>query len=222
MKAVRLVSRVLSSSLLSSEERMKVKYEIVKAEPAVEWMQIKFTNDDGQEYWKNIMHVDWSPEGVRECVESFGPEIVAHWERVKGVNSDAVSRSIQSSGEFEAEPENFFIKMPPTPVIAEEPEFDVFTQRIEQDEYEVGDETIEWKVIDLTPAEAEEFMAETKFQLTSQRNYMLAVSDWIFAPDVNVENMDEWLAYRQELRDVTEQPGFPKDFTWPKHPLDER
>lgn len=53
-----------------------------------------------------------------------------------------------------------------------------------------------------------------------QRNFMLAMSDWSQLPDVP---MDEevraaWVSYRQALRDITTQPGFPDAITWPVKP----
>lgn len=49
-----------------------------------------------------------------------------------------------------------------------------------------------------------------------QRNYLLKESDWIFAPDVSISSQDRaaLITYRQQLRDIPQQPGFP-DVTWP-------
>jgi hypothetical protein len=30
---------------------------------------------------------------------------------------------------------------------------------------------------------------------------------------------DEWIKYRQDLRDLPQQAGFPLSFTWPSKPL---
>jgi len=35
------------------------------------------------------------------------------------------------------------------------------------------------------------------------RNSLLVETDWIVLSDVNISNKDEWLAYRQALRDMT-------------------
>lgn len=52
------------------------------------------------------------------------------------------------------------------------------------------------------------------------RNGMLRESDWSMLPDapLTVSQKSAWEKYRQELRDVTDQPGFPIEFTWPVAP----
>lgn len=53
--------------------------------------------------------------------------------------------------------------------------------------------------------------------MRKQRNALLAVSDWTQVPDAPVDQQ-AWAAYRQSLRDVTQQAGFPNDVTWPTQP----
>jgi hypothetical protein len=36
--------------------------------------------------------------------------------------------------------------------------------------------------------------------------------------DVPLENKDAWAVYRQALRDLPEQPGFPEAIAWPDAP----
>lgn len=51
-----------------------------------------------------------------------------------------------------------------------------------------------------------------------ERNTLLAKSDWTQLPDVPLATKEAWAAYRQALRDITEQPGFPFDVVWPEPP----
>ena len=51
-----------------------------------------------------------------------------------------------------------------------------------------------------------------------RRNSILAESDWTQLGDVPQEVKDKWAPYRQALRDVPQQPGFPNDITWPTKP----
>lgn len=48
------------------------------------------------------------------------------------------------------------------------------------------------------------------------RNSMLAATDWRFCSDLTPSQ--EWKDYRQSLRDVPLQPGFPWDIEWPTQP----
>lgn len=57
-------------------------------------------------------------------------------------------------------------------------------------------------------------------QAIAQRNTLLAESDWTQLPDVplGAEQKSAWAAYRQQLRDITDQPGFPDNINWPQKP----
>jgi hypothetical protein len=55
-------------------------------------------------------------------------------------------------------------------------------------------------------------------RLIRRRNEALAVTDWTQLPDVPLETKTQWATYRQELRDVTDQPGYPYDIVWPTPP----
>lgn len=51
----------------------------------------------------------------------------------------------------------------------------------------------------------------------ADRNTRLAACDWTQLPDAPVDAA-AWAAYRQDLRDVTAQTGFPWNITWPTEP----
>ena len=52
------------------------------------------------------------------------------------------------------------------------------------------------------------------------RNMILANSDWTQMPDspLTTEQKAAWATYRQALRDVTAQEGFPGSIQWPVSP----
>lgn len=54
----------------------------------------------------------------------------------------------------------------------------------------------------------------------STRDAKLSETDYLVVPDYPISegNLAEVKAYRQALRDVTEQTGFPKDVIWPNLP----
>lgn len=51
-----------------------------------------------------------------------------------------------------------------------------------------------------------------------ERNSLLLSTDWTQAKDVSDSVSSKWAPYRQALRDVPQQPGFPTDITWPVQP----
>lgn len=50
-----------------------------------------------------------------------------------------------------------------------------------------------------------------------QRNELLAACDWTQVADAPVDK-EAWAAYRQALRDITEQDSFPLSIDWPIKP----
>lgn len=67
---------------------------------------------------------------------------------------------------------------------------------------------------------AEEVVAETASQaakVRSDRNRRLSDCDWTQVADAPVDKA-AWAVYRQALRDVTTQDGFPWNVTWPVEP----
>lgn len=74
-----------------------------------------------------------------------------------------------------------------------------------------------WTVV---PMDATERAAVDERQADSvrlMRNKLLQESDWTQLPDVTVDAA-AWATYRQALRDVTSQSGFPWNVTWPQPP----
>jgi len=54
-------------------------------------------------------------------------------------------------------------------------------------------------------------------QIRLRRNQLLAASDWTQIDDAPVDQA-AWATYRQALRDVPQQAGFPDDVAWPDKP----
>lgn len=50
-----------------------------------------------------------------------------------------------------------------------------------------------------------------------ERNRLLSDSDWTQMPDAPVDQA-AWAIYRQALRDIPQQSGFPATVDWPKEP----
>jgi hypothetical protein len=53
-----------------------------------------------------------------------------------------------------------------------------------------------------------------------QRNFLLAASDWTQVADAPLteEQKTAWAIYRQALRDIPSQEGFPAEINWPEAP----
>jgi hypothetical protein len=59
----------------------------------------------------------------------------------------------------------------------------------------------------------------------AQRDQLLSNTDWTELPSVQALHASDptwaasWATYRQALRDITTQPGFPGTVTWPTAPV---
>ncbi len=80
--------------------------------------------------------------------------------------------------------------------------------------------------VDMTENEIAEFQTEMEalavkeaeldvIKQRTERNMLLAETDYAALPDTP-EMSDAMAAYRQALRDVPAQSGFPTDITWPE------
>ena len=58
--------------------------------------------------------------------------------------------------------------------------------------------------------------AQADDRIRKERNILIAETDWWVMPD-RTATADQ-LAYRQALRDITSQAGFPTNVTWPTKP----
>lgn len=61
-------------------------------------------------------------------------------------------------------------------------------------------------------------LADLAADIRSQRNKLLRDTDWSQLPDVPDELKAGYQAYRQALRDLPQQEGFPAVITWPTAP----
>ena len=56
-------------------------------------------------------------------------------------------------------------------------------------------------------------------EVRTQRDALLSQSDWTQVPDAPVDQQ-AWAEYRQTLRDIPQQAGFPTEITWPVEPTE--
>jgi hypothetical protein len=74
-----------------------------------------------------------------------------------------------------------------------------------------------WDISDATSEEIEQRLARLSDMVRRDRNTKLSESDWTQVPDAPVDQA-AWKTYRQALRDITSQQGFPHEVTWPTKP----
>lgn len=93
------------------------------------------------------------------------------------------------------------------------PEHDRLTETVYRQppsQTEQGDWVVAWTVEQLPTEDAAE-------RVRDERDRLLAASDWTQVADAPVDQA-AWAAYRQALRDIPQQAGFPDAVTWPTEP----
>ena len=68
------------------------------------------------------------------------------------------------------------------------------------------------------PPTEEEIRAKAETAAREHRDQLLVQSDWTQLPDVPEATRLAWAEYRQLLRDVPSQSGFPSKVNWPETP----
>jgi hypothetical protein len=64
----------------------------------------------------------------------------------------------------------------------------------------------------------EEVAAALAQEVRAERTRLLTASDWTQLPDMPEATRTVWAEYRQALRDIPQQEGFPHNVTWPSKP----
>jgi hypothetical protein len=100
-----------------------------------------------------------------------------------------------------------------------DPTFDPLTQKVEVAAAPVltnGKWMLPKTVVALTATEIADTTAAKAQGVRSQRDKLIADTDWMALSDSTLT--PAWAAYRQALRDVTAQAGFPHTVDWPVKP----
>jgi Phage tail assembly chaperone protein len=96
------------------------------------------------------------------------------------------------------------------------------TLSIESDDKEEVDllhEIAEGKYGEVTPYVTNTTIEEVQASIViAKRNKLLLQSDWTQLGDIPAATKEKWAAYRQALRDITKQEGFPLTVVFPEQP----
>ena len=98
-----------------------------------------------------------------------------------------------------------------------QPGFNEKTQKLEDGGFVKGETwTKTWNIVEKTPEELAEWLEQQGQIARSKRNGLLAETDHLALSDNTMS--PEMAAYRQALRDITTQEGFPESISWPTKP----
>jgi len=161
------------------------------------------SNENHQDIVHSFRLPDLSEESVRDQIETFAHVICDTWERSESAPS-ALSDTLTG-------PQSAVREKIKTILTEPEPEYNFDTQKLVSAVRQTEDNIIEyWEVVDLT----EEELAD---RARGKRFYLLRETDYLVFSDTP-EPSQVLLDYRQALRDVPQQEGFPTNITWPTKP----
>jgi len=75
-------------------------------------------------------------------------------------------------------------------------------------------------VVSISEEQLENIRHAKASSVRAKRNQLLAECDWTQFKDISESVSTLWAPYRQALRDITDQPGFPFSVKWPRSPND--
>lgn len=83
-----------------------------------------------------------------------------------------------------------------------------------------GDDLIYREEVISTAEDVQARQAHESIQLRNERDRRLTATDWTQLKDTGLDDADLvlWQSYRQALRDVPQQDGFPDAVIWPEEP----
>ena len=97
-------------------------------------------------------------------------------------------------------------------------DYDHKTQKLSPcDPYEEGEWVYMVQVESKTQEEMDADRASLAANIRAERARLLAKCDWTQLADSPADKQ-AWAIYRQELRDIPDQAGFPDNVVWPKDP----
>jgi hypothetical protein len=100
--------------------------------------------------------------------------------------------------------------------------YNIATERIEEGHPAQQDaEWVQvWNVVALTVQEVQQRNDSQSFSVRAERGSLLSACDWTQVDDSPLSNVQKaaWATYRQALRDISAQAGFPWTIDWPVAP----
>lgn len=171
-------------------------YEIVKAVPQQLQLQVKYTETDCPDYWINFRQQDFSESAMHAAAQEGASQAKTFWDSINNLPDSVTPTSSTGTAKNR--------------VYTDAPSFDNLTQEATFTWVESDDAfTQTWTVAD----KSDDAKSES---IRAKRNSLLFNTDFYALSDVTMSS--EMTAYRQALRDVPQQSGFPSSVDWPTEP----
>jgi len=183
---------------------MNYSYEILNAEPQHKFLSVRYFAEGRDNFFKNFNPEDWSSaEALVEIIENFAPYVIAHWTYQESAEtSSPIAIGDINTSSAEALTEIIY-------TTADMPEFNNMTHWPQRNDEPDSNNVYQWTLHERTLEDKAAIAREIRNEKIQHTDY-LAMSDQTLST--------EMAAYRQALRDVPEQEGFPTNIVWPTKP----
>lgn len=177
-----------------------ISYEIVMADPLQGNFSVVYSRDGGPDYqFSQAMPPEWTEELLHQIARDCVVHAISYWEHFDATQNVVVELS-ETSGQVKS---RVYLEAP-----AYDPSTEKLVEQITEDDTTV---TVAYIVEPLTEEEAAALAR-------SKRDRLLRSTDLYGLADINAPQAI--LDYRQALRDVPQQEGFPWTIVWPIKPLE--
>lgn len=178
-------------------------YEIVKYVPEARWIKVAYSREGDADYIKMMTLDSFDEANIQEQIEGFAPVVFDHWDKLRQAPAE-----LNLSGKKAAKvvrPKHV-VHETIDPLTVDYDNFYTETETIETDD------SITYREV-LVPLSRE----QKEFRIRTERDMRLNQTAWMVLPDSSTPTQAQ-LNYRQALRDVTKQSGFPDNVVWPVFP----
>ena len=177
-------------------------YEILSFLPEDALAKVKYEREGSLPFFKLFSLHSFDESSVRTQIESFAHVVFSHWSR-----AEAAPDVLPLVGKQEATRVPIKLSRQIDPEVIT----DDLTEMLVDVQEETEDEILLKQIVVPRPIE------DVQFAVRSRRDFLLSLTDHYANGDVSMP--DSIKQYRQELRDVTNQPGFPSSVVWPELPV---
>lgn len=84
--------------------------------------------------------------------------------------------------------------------------------------FKEGNWVLEYNIREVSEPERQQLIESMSINIRRLRTEKLLETDWTQLPDSPVDK-EAWAAYRQALRNITQQESFPANVIWPEKPV---
>jgi len=139
---------------------MEYQYEITDIRPKQEFMVVVYRSEGYPDYTRTLNPKEFDEQSIADLVRFGAQRVVDFWLRWGG-HPESVSVPVTGSGSIDPTVVRTDLTPQSAPPIADVPDYDHFTQRIELNQIEdPAQSSVEWAVIDMTPEEQAAYLAE--------------------------------------------------------------